>query len=252
MHGDARPARHGNLARCRRPPACRSRASRSWCRRAAAPRRARCRSRHRRRIGRARRRGGFRSRDGPAGWVCSTMTMASAPRGTGPPVAIEVAVPDNTGRAGAVPQAITSSFSISRTGVASPAAARSAERTAKPSTLERSNGGTSIGATTSSRQRAAERVGELSLLGSAPRAETARLQNAPARPRATGWSGTGPDPCSRGLSAGACWSCRNSIIPATYRHRPARPQQNLRRRPGPRARLRRGRSRRATSRRPPA
>ena len=70
--------------------------------------------------------------------------------GTGPPVAIDVAVPDNTGRVGAVPQAITSSFSIRRTGDASPAEARSAERTAKPSTLERSNGGTSIGATTSS------------------------------------------------------------------------------------------------------
>src|SRR5882757_10970415 len=87
---------------------------------------------------------------GPAGWVCSTMTMASAPRGTGPPVAMEVAVPDSTGRIGATPQVITSSFSIIRTGDASPADARSAERTAKPSTLERSNGGTSIGATTSS------------------------------------------------------------------------------------------------------
>jgi hypothetical protein len=76
--------------------------------------------------------------------------MASAPRGTGPPVAMEVAVPDNTGRSGATPQAITSSFSIIRTGDASPADARSAERTAKPSTLERSNGGTSIGAITSS------------------------------------------------------------------------------------------------------
>ena len=77
------------------------------------------------------------------------MTTASAPRGSGPPVAIEVAVPDSTGRVGAVPQAMTSSFSMTRTGVASPAEARSAERTAKPSTLERSNGGTSIGATTS-------------------------------------------------------------------------------------------------------
>ena len=86
---------------------------------------------------------------GPAGWVCSTMTTASAPRGTGPPVAIEVAVPDSTGRIGAVPQAMTSSFSMTRTGVASLAEARSAERTAKPSTLERSNGGTSIGATIS-------------------------------------------------------------------------------------------------------
>ena len=56
------------------------------------------------------------------------MTTASAPRGSGPPVAIEVAVPDLTGRIGAVPQAITSSFSLTRTGVASPAPARSAER----------------------------------------------------------------------------------------------------------------------------
>jgi hypothetical protein len=96
----------------------------------------------------------------PAGCVCSTITTASAPRGTGPPVAIDVAVPDKTGRVGAMPQAITSSFSITRTGDASPAEARSAERTAKPSTLERSNGGTSIGATTSFGERAAERVRE--------------------------------------------------------------------------------------------
>ena len=41
------------------------------------------------------------------------MTMASAPRGTGPPVAIGVAVPDSTGRVGAMPQAITSSLRIS-------------------------------------------------------------------------------------------------------------------------------------------
>ena len=148
-HRDARPARHRRPARCRRPPACRSRANRSRCRRAAAPRRARCRNRHRTRIAPARRRGGSRSRASPAGSVCSTMTMASAPRGTGPPVAIDVAVPDSTGRVGAVPQAITSSFSTRRTGAASLAEARSAERTAKPSTLERSNGGTSIGATTS-------------------------------------------------------------------------------------------------------
>ena len=77
------------------------------------------------------------------------MTTASAPRGSGPPVAMEVAVPDTIGRVGAVPQAMISSFSLTRTGLASPAEAISAERTAKPSTLERSNGGTSIGATTS-------------------------------------------------------------------------------------------------------
>ena len=40
----------------------------------------------------------------PAGWVCSTMTTASAPRGSGPPVAIGVAVPAATCSAGAVPQ----------------------------------------------------------------------------------------------------------------------------------------------------
>ncbi len=84
------------------------------------------------------------------GWVYSTMTMASAPRGTGPPVAIDVDVPDSTGRVGAVPQAIISSFSTTRIGVASLADARSADRTAKPSTLERSNGGTSTGAKISS------------------------------------------------------------------------------------------------------
>ena len=64
-HGDARPARDQNFAKCRRPRTCRSRASRSWCRRAAASRRARCRSRHRTRIVRATRRGGFRSRGRP-------------------------------------------------------------------------------------------------------------------------------------------------------------------------------------------
>src|SRR5215475_5454986 len=67
----------------------------------------------------------------PEGWVCSTITMASAPRGSGPPVAIDVAVPDSTGRAGATPQAITSSFSLRRTGATSLAAERSAERTAQ-------------------------------------------------------------------------------------------------------------------------
>ena len=55
------------------------------------------------------RRGGAADLDRPwpAGWVCSTITTASAPRGSGPPVAIDVAVPDSTGRVGAVPQAMT-------------------------------------------------------------------------------------------------------------------------------------------------
>ena len=47
-HGDLRPSHHVDLRRCRRPPACRSRASRCARPAAAPPRRARCRSRHRR------------------------------------------------------------------------------------------------------------------------------------------------------------------------------------------------------------
>ena len=46
---------------------------------------------------------------------------------------------------------------------------------------------------------------------SARRAETARPRSAPARPRATGWSGTGPDRCCRGLSAGASLVMPESI-----------------------------------------
>ena len=81
--------------------------------------------------------------------VCSIITTASAPRGMTPPVAIAVAVPGNTSMAGATPQAITSALSARRFGAPSLAPAVSAARTAKPSTLERSNGGASTGATTS-------------------------------------------------------------------------------------------------------
>ena len=77
--------------------------------------------------------------------VCSIITTASAPRGTMPPVAIVVAVPGATASFGATPHASTSSLSMRRRGFASLAPAISAARTAKPSTLERSNGGTSIG-----------------------------------------------------------------------------------------------------------
>ena len=106
----------------------------------------------------------------PAGWVCSTMTMASAPRGSGPPVAMLVAVPESTGRVGATPHAITSSFNRRRTGAVSVADARSAERTANPSTLERSNGGTSIGAVTSSANAQPSASASLrGLLGKRPR-----------------------------------------------------------------------------------
>ena len=81
--------------------------------------------------------------------VCSIMTTASAPRGTMPPVAIVVAEPGDTSSAGAWPQTITSPLSGKRRGAMSLAPAVSAERNAKPSTLARSNGGTSIGAVTS-------------------------------------------------------------------------------------------------------
>ena len=82
--------------------------------------------------------------------VCSIITTASAPRGIGPPVAIGVAVPPATARRGATPQAITSGLRASVAGALAPTLARSAARTAKPSTLERSKGGTSSGAAMSS------------------------------------------------------------------------------------------------------
>ena len=188
----------------------------------------------------------------PAGWVCSTITMASAPRGTGPPVAMEVAVPDSTGRIGATPQAITSSFSIIRTGDASPADARSAERTAKPSTLERSNGGTSIGATTSSAsaQPSASASGRLS------RGNGARKQRG-FEPRQRIFARQdGQELVLIGIirifRQRRLAHAEIPITPATYRHRHQRPPQTPPSRRAPRARLRRGRSHRATVRRPPA
>ena len=81
--------------------------------------------------------------------VCSIITTASAPRGTTPPVAIAVALPGATVSFGAWPQASTSALSVRRRGAASVAPTVSAARSAKPSTLARSNGGTSIGAATS-------------------------------------------------------------------------------------------------------
>ncbi len=53
--------------------------------------------------------------------VCSIITTASAPRGTAPPVAIALAVPTCTSRAGGWPEAITSALSKSRRGARSPA-----------------------------------------------------------------------------------------------------------------------------------
>ena len=81
--------------------------------------------------------------------VCSTITTASAPRGTTPPVAMVVAVAGSTPEVGAWPQTTTSGLRRSRFGAVSLAPTVSAARNAKPSTLERSNGGTSIGALTS-------------------------------------------------------------------------------------------------------
>ena len=81
--------------------------------------------------------------------VCSIITTASAPRGITPPVAIVVAVPGATSSAGASPQAITSALRRKIFGLASLALTVSAARSAKPSTLERSNGGASTAATTS-------------------------------------------------------------------------------------------------------
>src|ERR1700758_2628767 len=66
-----------------------------------------------------------------------------------PPVAMAVAVPGTTSRTGATPQAMTSPLSVSRFGVPGLAPSVSAARSATPSTLARSNGGVSIGATTS-------------------------------------------------------------------------------------------------------
>ena len=81
--------------------------------------------------------------------VCSIMTTASAPRGMMPPVATAVAVAPPTSSVGAWPQAITSALSVSTLGRLSLAPSVSSARTAKPSTLERSNGGASASATTS-------------------------------------------------------------------------------------------------------
>ena len=141
---------------------------------------------------------------------------------------------------------MTSSFSIRRTGDASPAEARSAERTAKPSTLERSNGGTSIGATTSSASAqpsasASDRV--------SPRHRARKQRGLETRQRILARQ-DGQELVLIDAVAifrqGLLGHFGTHIIPATYRHRPACPPQTLRSRRAPQARLRRGRSRPAT------
>ena len=114
-----------------------------------------------RRIVRATRRGGFRSRVGAATAGCARPSRrrrrraapARRSRSASPCPTAPAARRDAAGDHLVVEQQAHRRASP-------PALARSAERTAKPSTLERSNGGTSIGATTSSASDAAERVGE--------------------------------------------------------------------------------------------
>ena len=80
--------------------------------------------------------------------VCSTMTTASAPRGTIPPVAIRAAVPGPTGSSGTLPGVRISGIRVNRHGMRSLAPSVSSARTANPSTLARSKPGTSTSATT--------------------------------------------------------------------------------------------------------
>ena len=81
--------------------------------------------------------------------VSSIMTMASAPRGSIPPVAMIVAVPSATVSRGSTPGVNISELRRSTRGCSLVAPAVSAARTAKPSMLDRSNPGTSMPATTS-------------------------------------------------------------------------------------------------------
>jgi len=138
-------------------------------------------------------------------------------------------------------RAITSSFSLKRTGSRfSVAEAISAERTQKPSTLERSKKRrTSIGATTSWRQRAARAppraAGDVRTTGR----KTGRRRIAPARGPRRRQDGQEwfPDRCSRGywvrvpsvghvklLGETVCNGAPLLITPAAYRHQTAQPQ----------------------------
>ena len=114
--------------------------------------------------------------------VCSIITTASAPRGMTPPVAIAVAVPGTTSIAGATPQAITSALSVSRFGAPSLAPTVSAARTAKPSTLERSNGGASTGAITSAASTRPSAAASCTAIRRQAASDRCRLRNAGALP----------------------------------------------------------------------
>ena len=84
----------------------------------------------------------------PSTPVCSTGTTVSAPGGTAPPVMIRTASPGCTVGSRPVP-ANTSPVILRATGLASPAPARSAPRSANPSMAELANGGRSSAAATS-------------------------------------------------------------------------------------------------------
>ena len=111
--------------------------------------------------------------------VCSIITTASAPRGMTPPVAIAVAVPGSTSTAGAYAAGDHLGIEPSRRGALSLAPAVSAARTAKPSTLERSNGGASTGAITSAASTRAERRGKRNRFGAERRAIDRGFEAAP-------------------------------------------------------------------------
>jgi len=143
--------------------------------------------------------------------VCSTGITASAPRGSMPPVAIDVAVPGATSTFGRVPVAIDSAFTARRTGSLSLAPYVSSARTAKPSMFERSKPGTSTSARTSS----ASTRPSASASGTLSEARRARSSEACQRRSASSRSSTSRNCC-----------CFTDATPAPRR----RPRAALRRR----------------------
>ena len=100
--------------------------------------------------------------------------------------------PGATSSAGGCPQTITSPLRRRRRGAVSLAPAVSAERSAKPSTLARSNGGTSIGAVTSCASTRPSAVGERDGLGRRAARDRHGAQTAHAPRRPTPLRGTAP------------------------------------------------------------
>ena len=115
----------------------------------------------------------------PSTAVCSTGTIVSAPGGRAPPVMMRAAAPGSTVGSRPVP-ANTSPVIRRATGVASPAPARSAPRTAKPSMAELANGGrSSAAATSAARTQPRASASPTSRTGSGPsRSSTPALASA--------------------------------------------------------------------------